>query len=377
MDWIVFAEDWGRHPSTTQHLVANLPASDRVLWVESIGMRAPRLRRADLARVVEKLRRRGAPTAGLPDLAEPSAGRAPDEIVKPVVLPWHEQSWAVAINRLLLREVARRAARTLRSPVLVTANPAVVLYADVMGRGKLVYLRLDDFATLPGVDASLVRKTEALMFARADLVVVPNQRLVPAGVAARVLPQGVDVAAFEAVPLEPPRGRGLGYWGTLGEWIDFDLVAAVARALPEWRFEFVGHHRDDPVVTRGLASWSRLPNIVTVAAVPHARLGATAAHWAAAWAPFIRGLHLTHASPLKLREYLAAGFPVASTPMPEADEIGGIAGIESVADVVAWLGAGDHRAARAARRASMDAQSWSARAQTLRSWIEDLVTEEV
>lgn len=370
MDWIVFAEDWGRHPSTTQHLVANLPAHDRVLWVESIGMRAPRLRRADLARVVEKLRRVGG--HGSAGVEPQRAGRSPDQIVRPLVLPWHERSPAVAINRWLLKDVARRARALALRPVIVTANPAVVLYADVFTSDVLVYLRLDDFATLPGVDASLVHKTEAQMFARADLVVAPNKRLVPEGVAARVLPQGVDVAAFEAVPLQPPGTRVLGYWGTLGEWLDFELVAAVARAMPTWRFEFVGHHRDDPAVTRGKALWSQLGNIVTSPAVPHARLGAAAAHWDAAWAPFIHGLHLEHASPLKLREYLAAGFPVAATPMPEATDIGGITIIESVADVVAWLAVGDDPAARSARRERMRGESWSARARTLRSWIEDL-----
>ena len=57
MDWIVFGDDWGAHPSTTQHLIVNLPREDRILWVDSIGMRQPKLRVVDVRRIWNKARR--------------------------------------------------------------------------------------------------------------------------------------------------------------------------------------------------------------------------------------------------------------------------------------------------------------------------------
>ena len=41
-DLIVFGEDWGARPSSTMHLISHLPGRNRVLWVNSIGLRRPR-----------------------------------------------------------------------------------------------------------------------------------------------------------------------------------------------------------------------------------------------------------------------------------------------------------------------------------------------
>jgi hypothetical protein len=50
MTWLVFGDDWGRHPSTTQHLARHLGEHSRVIWIDSIGMRSPTLSAADARR---------------------------------------------------------------------------------------------------------------------------------------------------------------------------------------------------------------------------------------------------------------------------------------------------------------------------------------
>jgi hypothetical protein len=60
---VAFAEDWGGLPSSTQHIVGRLARDRDVVWVNSIGMRRPRLDARDLKRLVAKAsalaRRRG------------------------------------------------------------------------------------------------------------------------------------------------------------------------------------------------------------------------------------------------------------------------------------------------------------------------------
>ena len=56
-DFIVFADNWGRHPSSTQHLFRHILRNNRVLWVHTIGLRNPGLSAYDLKRSVEILRR--------------------------------------------------------------------------------------------------------------------------------------------------------------------------------------------------------------------------------------------------------------------------------------------------------------------------------
>jgi hypothetical protein len=54
-DMVAFGEDWGRHPSSTQHLIKRIGVDRQVLWVNSIGMRRPQLTVHDLHRALNKV----------------------------------------------------------------------------------------------------------------------------------------------------------------------------------------------------------------------------------------------------------------------------------------------------------------------------------
>ncbi len=54
--FIVFGDDWGAHPSSVQHLFRRIARDHRTLWVNTVGLRPPRLDARDAARVVRKLR---------------------------------------------------------------------------------------------------------------------------------------------------------------------------------------------------------------------------------------------------------------------------------------------------------------------------------
>ncbi len=53
---IVFGEDWGAHPSSTQHLVKVLGQTRPVIWLNSIGLRKPKLTCHDLVRLFNKVK---------------------------------------------------------------------------------------------------------------------------------------------------------------------------------------------------------------------------------------------------------------------------------------------------------------------------------
>ena len=56
LDFIVLGDDWGAHPSSVQHIFRRVARRHRTLWVNTLGLRPPRLDRADAARVVRKVR---------------------------------------------------------------------------------------------------------------------------------------------------------------------------------------------------------------------------------------------------------------------------------------------------------------------------------
>jgi len=53
--FVVFGPDWGRHPSTSQHLFSELLDSNSVVWVETVGLRLPKLNLRDLRRSWQKI----------------------------------------------------------------------------------------------------------------------------------------------------------------------------------------------------------------------------------------------------------------------------------------------------------------------------------
>lgn len=368
MDWIVFGDDWGGYPSTTQHLVLNLPSEDRVIWVDSIGMRQPRLRLTDSARIWHKARgflRKSAPT----DRLYPgSLGTM--ERLKPKVLPWHLNPHALGFNARSLRfALASRVAQLgMQDPILLSSSPVVVQYLAAIPHRKTGYLRLDDYSLYPGVDAELVRRTEEAMFSRADAVFATAISLMPPRAhaeKAHYLPQGVQSDLFAQVPVDPPQSKVLGFFGTLAEWLDFGLIERVARAAPDWVLEFIGKVDVLPERLRSV------PNLRILPAVPLRELPKRIAHWSAAWIPFqITGLTMA-VNPLKVREYLAAGLPTHCTPLPE---VAALAPHVTVSDqptcIVEWMRrslATDSPEARLRRREFVQGDSWACRASTLRA----------
>lgn len=369
MDWVICADDWGAHVSTTQHLASELARQDRVLWINSIGMRAPGLNARDVRRVAQKMRLR--PTAA-PRAETGGLEPGPVGVVHPHLLPWHLHRWSLVVSRLTFgRQVRAAFARFgIRRPMVLTINPMLVrhLYFEHAG---LVYLRLDDYAQLPGTDARMVRVCEAEILTRADLLFYTARALAPRDPAqaarARYLPQGVDLEHFRSVPAAPPRGRVLGFFGLLAEWLDDELIEATARACPDWTLELVGPAQY--VSPR----WAALPNVKVLPPCPYAGLPAAISRWDAAWVPFRVNALTVGVNPLKLREYLAAGLPTLSTALPEALSLQPAVNIVRAAgDVRRALEevlARDSAAARAARRAVVRDDGWDARARELRALV--------
>src|SRR5881394_3716023 len=54
-DIVCFANDWSGDPLSKKHVMTRLTKKNRVLWVNSLGNRAPRASTRDMMRIVDKL----------------------------------------------------------------------------------------------------------------------------------------------------------------------------------------------------------------------------------------------------------------------------------------------------------------------------------
>ena len=55
-DLLIFADDWGRFPSSMQHIANHLAKQHNIIWVNSLGMRRPRFSFHDFKRLMTKLK---------------------------------------------------------------------------------------------------------------------------------------------------------------------------------------------------------------------------------------------------------------------------------------------------------------------------------
>jgi glycosyltransferase involved in cell wall biosynthesis len=174
-----------------------------------------------------------------------------------------------------------------------------------------------------------VERAEAEIARRADVVFATSQglrrRLAAHRAAVHLLPNGVDAERFcvadrAAAPAQIARlpRPVLGYFGTLGAWVDFDLVGRLASQRPEWSFVFVGPGRPSSAARLGA-----FPNVQFLGPVPYDELPRYAAGFDVGLIPFKLNELTWHVHPIKALEYLAAGLPAVSTPLPDLEGLAG------------------------------------------------------
>lgn len=245
----------------------------------------------------------------------------------------------------------------------------------LLGQGvRRVYDAIDHL----GVFASYAQlhADHAAAVASADLVLATSGSLAEPIRAVRpdvvMCPNAVRVEDFETPSAEPwpeleqLRARSsviVGYYGALGDWLDWGVIDAVSAARPDWTVLLVGQ-------AMGRAGW-RLPvadrqNVVVWPRQPYGRIPRLLNAFDAAIIPF-RPDELTHAvSPVKLFEYAAGGVPIVSSAIRECVSC---PAARVARDAGAWAGLLDeavgrrHDAGESARlRAFAASNTWRARA---------------
>ena len=373
---ICFAHDWGGDPTSKTHIMRILAKRNRVLWVNSIGMRRPTASHADLRRLLLKLRRGLA--AGCREV-EPNIFAA-----NPLVLPLPGIGAVDALNaRLLaawLRHLCRR--HRLERPILWTFMPNVNRLIGRLGERMVIYHCVDEYSAFSGMPREALIRMERDLIRRADLVFTsgeqlceerralnPNIHFVTHGVDVDHFARALDPATVVPEDLCGIRRPVIGFFGLLADWVDLGLVRALAAARPDWSIVLVGRAAMDMKPITGLS------NVHVLGQKPYVTLPGYCRGFDVGIIPFRVNDLTLRANPLKLREYLAAGLPVVSTPLPEVARYDGLVrmadGVEAFTAAIA--DALRERSARMAQRrvnAMMD-ERWEARVAELSALIDE------
>lgn len=355
------------------HIATRLARSNRVLYVESSGLRAPRLSHGpDRRKVLTRLGNWARSLRAGPRQLEDSLW-----VASPLVFPLHGGRAAHALNRRVFGRAIAAAARQLglEAPLLWSFLPTGIYARALLHECLTIYHCVDDYAGNPGVDASTIERLEREIVSAADFVLATSGPLaarMPAG-KTHCVPNVAETERF-AVPCQVPgdldripRPR-IGYVGNVASYkVDVSLLARVAAARRSWSIVLIGGCGGGDAAT-DIAALRQQPNVHLLGLRAYDEIPAYVQGLDVGLIPFRRSRVTDASLPLKTFEYLAAGLPVVSTPLaalrhePLDDVIRYASGPTAFVDAIEQALATNGEGQQAALRREVAARySWSVR----------------
>ncbi len=158
-NFIIFGEDFARYPNPLEHMLRPLFDKNNFIWVETIGLRCPRLTLYDLRRIVEKLSKwltpkiKSSPQSPIP---------ANIFVITPFMIPFTKYKCVRLFNKWNVIRKTRQALKTqqITHPITVVSVPNACDFVGAFHEKLKVYYCSDEFSLWPGLDTSLVNQFE-------------------------------------------------------------------------------------------------------------------------------------------------------------------------------------------------------------------------
>lgn len=329
---ICFAgEDWWFHnPHSNLHLMKAFAAKNRVLFVNSTGIKMPDYKTGGFfwKRVGNKLKS----LWRYFKQAEPNL-----YVLTPFALPLIKgrENFVSAVNRVLMIIQLRLIIFLLgfHKPVIWVTSPVardIALHLKNVPGSGLVYYCCDNLSRFPGVNESYILRLERDIQKAADVSFYVNRQLAREretfGQNIHVISHGVDYDHFASVmskkwpvpaDLTALNRPVAGYIGEIKP-LDFDLVRFLALAHPQMSFVFLGD------IYAELELLGLPANVVFLGKKPYEQLPAYMQNFDVCCLYYnTRDDFNVYRNPKKLMEYLATGKPIVSVDIPQVREFEG------------------------------------------------------
>lgn len=301
-----------------QHVAKQLAVRGyKVLYVESLGLRAPSLKIADAQRVIKRLkkfaqglRKINNNLSVLSPLAIPGGGKFPfvkklnDKIVR--------AQMGIAIKKL-----------GLENHWAWTYNPTSLQLLSSFSPSKIIYHTVDDLSAAPGMDGVNIRLRENELLQKVDIVFCTSPKLleyiqVQTHKPSYYFPNVVDVEHFRKAHGRPipedlkdiPKPI-LGFVGAISNYkLDMELINNTAEKHPEWSFVLIGKVGEGQPTTE--LSLKQLPNIHLLGPRSYDEVPAYMHHFDIGLIPCPINDYTQSMFPMKFFEYMASDTPVVA-----------------------------------------------------------------
>jgi glycosyltransferase involved in cell wall biosynthesis len=296
----------------------------QVLIVNSIGTRVPVRGRSTMP--LRRITRKARSVAKL--MRQPLAERPGLHVMTPLSIPILESDRWRRFNAALVRVQVKVALRHLgiRDPVVVVTVPTAWDVVRDLPRRCTVYNRADKHSLFEESDQRAILELESELLSGANYVVYANRGLMEeesdlVGERGVLLDHGVDLdhfrrrsAAEEPAPLRQVPHPRIGYIGAIRDYVtDLDLLLHVAKSLPDAQLVIIGDSLceiDDLVA---------LPNVHWLGFKPYEDIPRYGSGIDVAIMPFLGNEWIRYANPIKLKECLALGLPIVTTPFGDSE----------------------------------------------------------
>ncbi len=357
--------DWGGARGRFQHIAARLAHTNRVMYTDGLGIR--QIGRSDLRRTSSKV------LGSLRPMAERPAVDGDLFRLVPLAIPGQSPK-VQRFNRSLLHHFIsyHLRQRGFHDKLIWISypHPDLVAILDRFKPRAVIYDCVDEwphfksgYSNIADVEEELVRRAD-LVFSTMPAL---QKRLSRWNPLSFLVPNGVDLEFFAGSEhTEPgdmasiPRPR-IGFVGNIAEWVDLDLIQGIARSRKDWQLVMVGDYLSKSPRPEG-------DNIHWLGYRPYDDVPGYVASFDVCIIPFQDNELTRGADPLKLYEYLAAGKPVVSTPIPRSIKFSDVVSIadgteEFVSAIDAALSCDNGECKR--RIAAARPHSWNGRYRTI------------
>ncbi len=378
-DFIIFSDDWGRHPFSCQHIMEYFLPSNRLLWVNTIGMRTPELSLYDIKRAFGKVASWIRPTQATNEntIIHPNL-----HIISPFMIPYNTYASIREFNAKSVVNSVLKASQEwgFTKPILLTTQPLAADYIGKLNEEIVAYYCVDDFINWPGMNQpKLVQGLEDDLLKKSDLVFAVSDSLCKSRTnkkdETKLLTHGVDIPHFAkaSLPQESPielkdiKTPIIGFYGLIDKHFDVELVEGILKAKPEWNVVCIGTKRIS------LSSLENYTNFYWFDAIQYSNLPSYAAQFTVAIIPYHVNEHTQTANPLKLREYIATEKPIVTTPMNEVFRFSKVINIaeRGTSFIQAIENALENPIDKKAREESLIGESWQDKAELVSRWIKE------
>lgn len=325
-EWVVhFSADdyWHSNPHSRHHITAELAKYYSILWINPLGSRMPSIKKKGFSKkIFRKL-------SSLTKLFKKVSDNF--YVVTPVYMPHFRESFIQKFNNWILKIELKIILRYLRirKPLFFFTTPVYAHLLNMVKYKYSVYYYSDQYTAFREFNATtrlFIESLDKKLYENVNLILCASQKIFDnvsekTGNKVIYFPHQVDFNYFnktgnpeKPVDLQNISEPIIGYYGTLTDSNNWELIKYCAENRPEYNFVFIG--RKD-IKKTGLENSK---NVFFLGKKPFSEIPQYGHFFNVGIMFWIVREWIQNCSPLKLKEYLSLGIPVVSTYIEEVEQ---------------------------------------------------------